>query len=100
MSPVSCGILTRVERALKRLGLLNKQCDFIEKETGMKAPGTDDNDFNKWLTRLEKLSPKKLKHDKRNLVIRLNDKQSQNKIYYEKKKAKKHTRAAEITIRT
>lgn len=50
--------LPRVEKALKRLGLLNKSCEYIKTATKMPVLHTTDVEFESWILKLEKLTQK------------------------------------------
>ena len=83
--------LTRVGSALKRLGLLDKSCDYIAQATGMDVPCTTDPTFSTWLSKLEKLPIKRKRYHKRELQTRRTAKAAQAHIYYTTKKAKKNS---------
>lgn len=81
--------LSSAEKALKRLGLINKQVDYIQAITGMPVPHTTDKDFIVWISKLEKLPTKPPRYNKRSLNHRKKDKAVLANIYYEAHKKSK-----------
>lgn len=79
--PGTTQALSRVERALKRLNLLNKPCYHIAQATGMEVLHTTDTGFNSWLSKLEKLPIKHTRYNKRKLQTKRNAKAAQAHIY-------------------